>query len=90
MVEGKVTILTTDNRTGETEVLAELIRRQETMTDAEYSQRLGIPRSTWTLTRLGTVALGPRVIGAALRLWPDLREEALVWMAAHPDTEAAG
>jgi hypothetical protein len=72
-------------------VLAELITRQAGMTDTEYSQRLGIPRSTWTNTRLGILPLGPRVIGAALRLWPDLREEALAWLAAHPDnTEAAG
>lgn len=74
-------------------MLAELIRRQQESgeTDAEYSQRLGIPRSTWTLTRQGKFTLGPRVVRAALRLWPDLREEALRWLAAHPDnTEAAG
>jgi hypothetical protein len=72
-------------------VLAELIRRQQESgeTDAEYSQRLGIP--TWTLTRQGRFTLGPRVVRAALRLWPDLREDALAWLAAHPDnTEAAG
>ncbi len=71
-------------------MLAEIIKRQRTgETDTEFSQRLGIPRSTWTNTRLGIVPLGPRVVRAALAIWPDLRESALDWLTDHTE-EAAG
>jgi hypothetical protein len=72
-------------------VLAELIRRQldSGMKDAEFSQRLGIPKSTWVLTRTGHKRLGPRVVRAALRLWPDLTQMAMVWLTEHEETEEA-
>ena len=72
-------------------MLAELIRRQREAgeNDAEFSQRLGIPRSTWYNTRTDIIPLGPRVVRAALAVWPDLREAALDWLTSNGE-EAAG
>ena len=71
-------------------MLAEIIRRQKPgESDAKFSRRLGIPKSTWTRTRQGKFPLGPRVVRAALAVWPDLREAALDWLTSN-GKEAAG
>lgn len=59
-------------------LLQELIIRQKRMgyTDGQYAQFLGVPRSTWTRTRLGGIPVGRRVALAVRRVFPDLRREA--------------
>jgi hypothetical protein len=68
-------------------VLAELIKRQGALSDAEFSQLLGVPRSTWYNTRKNILLLGPRIVRASLRVWPDLAPMALEWLAGHSQDE---
>lgn len=57
-------------------LLAKLGARQGRLTDRAYAIQLGIPRSTWALTRLGHLPLGRRVAFAVRRAFPDLAKEA--------------
>lgn len=56
-------------------LLARLIEKQraDDMSDAEFADRLGVPRSTWQLTRTGIKPLGLRVAQAAAITFPDLK-----------------
>lgn len=66
-----VTIITTRKEEGRTEMLlAKLIAEQgrRGLRDRAFAELLGIPRTTWTLTRLGHKPLGARVARAALRV----------------------
>lgn len=59
-------------------LLAKLIAKQEALnlSDQEFAQRLGIPRSTWQLTRTERKRLGPRIARRAMRAFPELTSEA--------------
>lgn len=63
-------------------LLQRLIEKQRELkkNDAQFAELLGIPRSTWQLTRSGRVRMGERVARAARRTFgqtaPDLAEEA--------------
>lgn len=63
-------------------LLEKLLRRQEElkMTDAQFAQRLGIPRSTWQLTRTGRKTVGPRIARAAQRAFPELTPDAVYFL----------
>ncbi len=55
-------------------LLEALIRRQrETgMSDYRFAAFLGIPTSTWRMTRIGVKPLRTKVLRAAYRAYPDL------------------
>lgn len=57
-------------------LLAELVRRQQELgePDGIFASRLGIPRTTWVVTRNKTKPLGRRVASGAARAFPELRE----------------
>lgn len=55
-------------------------QRQRGLSDRQFAELLGVPRSTWQLTRSGTVAMGPRVARAAHRTFPDLAADATYFL----------
>lgn len=63
-------------------LLAKLIAKQEALdlTDSAFAALLGIPRSTWQLTRTRRKALGLRVARRTLRAFPDLTSEAAAFL----------
>lgn len=65
-------------------------QRARKLTDQQFADELGIPRSTWQLTRSGEKPLGPRVLRAVLHTYPELRREVLACMkgAATPSPTA--
>lgn len=79
------------------ELVALITAKQEQlgMSDGEFSTMLGIPRSTWQLTRTGVKPLGRRVAEAAGRTFRDLRDDARIFLVRNAtsltecDTEVA-
>jgi hypothetical protein len=63
-------------------MLARLIEQQRKlgMTDRAFAGLLGIPRSTWTLTRLGKIKLSRRLVAAAGRTFPELMPDAIAFL----------
>jgi hypothetical protein len=64
------------------QLLAELVARQGTLSDRAYAQSLGVSHNTWTETRHGRLAPGWAVLTGAAALYPDLREPIAAYMAA--------
>ena len=56
-------------------LLAKIIEKQQeaNQTDEDFADFLGVPRSTWQLTRSGVKPLGRRVALAAVRTFPELK-----------------
>ncbi len=63
-------------------MLGKLIERQRALglSDADFARLVELPRSSWQATRSGDLPLAPRVVRAALRVWPDLAGAALEWL----------
>lgn len=63
-------------------LLSKLVTRQREkgMSDADFAALLGVPRSTWQLTRSGRVPLGRRVALAAQRAFGDLSPEVIYFL----------
>ena len=63
-------------------LLEKLIAKQKALglTDKEFAAVLGVPRSTWQLTRSGVIRLGPRVALAARRAFPELTDEVIAFL----------
>lgn len=59
-----------------------LVARQQELglNDTEFARLLGVPRSTWSLTRSGVKRVGPRIARAVLRAFPDLAPEAISFL----------
>lgn len=65
-------------------LLDKLVGRQHDLglTDREFADELGVPRSTWQLTRTGVKPIGHRVIVAVIRRFPELRQDAVSFLAS--------
>lgn len=65
-------------------LLSRLVERQQEigLSDREFADVLGVPRSTWQLTRTGVKPIGGRVIVAVIKRFPDLRPEAVSFLAS--------
>jgi hypothetical protein len=63
-------------------LLGKLIEKQRALglSDADFARLVELPRSSWQATRVGELPLAPRVVRAALRVWPDLAGAALDWL----------
>jgi len=63
-------------------LLDKLIVKQQELgaSDRRFAGLLGVPRSTWQLTRTGKVPLGARIARAAQRAFPDLAAEAALFL----------
>lgn len=72
-------------------MLETLIGRQRELgeTDAQFAARLGVPRTTWTMTRIGQKPLRNRVIVGAVRAFPELREVAASFLLSDVTSETA-
>lgn len=66
-------------------LLDRLRGKQEAMglSDSEFATELKVPRSTWQLTRSGKVPMGPRLAQAARLAFPDLTDEALLFLLSY-------
>lgn len=73
-------------------MLGKLIERQRALglSDMRFARLIELPRSSWQATRVGELPLAPRVVRAALRVWPDLAGAALEWLRGEREQEAAG
>ena len=71
-------------------MLEKLLEKQivSDLTDTEFAAKLGIPRSTWQLTRSGTVPLGRRVVSAAARTYPELMPDAISFLLSNAKANA--
>lgn len=59
------------------------------MKDPAFAGFLGVPRSTWQLTRSGRKRLGRRIALAVINNLPDLRGEAISFLTSNVTTGAA-
>ena len=64
-------------------------QRQGGYTDKEFAEKLGIPRSTWQLTRTRKVPLGPRVARGAQQTFPDLASDVALFLLFGANERAA-
>ena len=55
-------------------------QRQLRLSDRQFANLLGIPRSTWQLTRTGVRPVGRRVAVAALQTFPDLAPDVALFL----------
>lgn len=69
-------------------LLAKLIAKQGAMSDVAFARFLGIPRSTWQLTRTGKVPLGATVAKAAQRTYGDLAPDVIFFLLSYASPEA--
>ena len=55
-------------------LLEKIVNKQSElgMRDTQFARKLGLPRSTWGLTKAGRIPLGPRVALAAKEAFPEL------------------
>lgn len=69
-----------------------LIARQRELglSDREFAQLLGVPRSTWQLTRAGRKRVGPRIARAIIKAFPDLAPEAISFLLTDATTRTNG
>lgn len=67
------------------------IQRREGYSDTVFARHLGIPRSTWQLTRTGVKRIGRRVALAAMRAYPELTGDVISFLLsdATPATDPA-
>ena len=72
-------------------LLAKLVARQhrEGWSDIRMARELGVPRSSWQLTRTGKVSLGGRIARAAQRRFPELSADAISFLLSEASPEAA-
>lgn len=63
-------------------IVETLIARQREYdeSDAEFATRMGIPESTWKLTRLGYRRLAGRVARAAMQAFPDMEDSCSLFL----------
>lgn len=63
-------------------LLDRLIAKQVALreSDIQFAKRLGIPRSTWQLTRTGRKPIGQTVARAAVRCFPELTPDAISFL----------
>lgn len=59
-----------------------LIERQRRLglNDVEFARRLGVPRPTWALTRLGHKPVRRRIALAAMKAFPDLTPDCVSFL----------
>ena len=55
-------------------------QRELGIKDGQFAKRLGVPRSTWQLTRSRRVPLGSRVAKAAQTAFPELTADTLIFL----------
>lgn len=65
-------------------LLNRLIERQRELglPDREFADALGVPRSTWQLTRTGIKQIGGRIVVAVVKRFPDLRPDVVSFLAS--------
>lgn len=63
-------------------LLDSLKRKQQELglSDREFAERLGVPRVTWTCTRLGYKRIGETMLVAAARAFPELEQDVLLFL----------
>ena len=66
-------------------LLDALLREQGDESDRVFARRLGVPRSTWQLTRCRRKAVGLTIARAAIRAFPHLEQLALDVLTGSPD-----
>lgn len=62
------------------------MQREAGESDGTFARRLGIPRTTWVVTRLGQKPIGRRVAQAVARTFPELRDEAVAILLGEAST----
>ncbi len=72
-------------------MLGKLIERQRSLglSDGAFARLVELPRTSWRATRVGELPLAPRVVRAALRVWPDLAGAALEWLRGESEGVSA-
>ena len=50
------------------------------LSDREFAEKLGVPRVTWTCTRLGYKRIGETILVAVVRAFPELEREVLLFV----------
>ncbi len=63
-------------------LVQELARRQRAlgMNDTAFAARLGIPRTTWMMAKLGRRSFGMRLAAASVRAFPDMRDQVVSFL----------
>lgn len=78
-----VTTMATPHTTPVTIPLVQkLVGRQNAgnCSDYEFARKLGVHRLVWYATRIGQRGIGPTLIGAVLRTYPDLTDDVLAFL----------
>jgi len=60
------------------------------LSDREFAERLGVPRVTWTCTRLGHKRIGETMLAAVARAFPELDREVLLFLRSGEPLRADG